>query len=126
VSSDRIHRRTSDLVDSMSEEARAELARNMTGKPATVPDPAFRRTVRVPPDPGKAGQPDPELEEQVARVTADLQRTERRLYQLERSVTKSRYQMVEGGAPSARAARLESRARRLERRLRALRAAAAE
>ena len=53
---------------------------------------------------------------------ADLHRTERRLYQLDRFTSRPRYAMTSAGGPTGRYARLLSRANRLERKLRALRA----
>jgi HPt (histidine-containing phosphotransfer) domain-containing protein len=123
---DGVSRRTSDRVDGMSDEARAELAQRMAGRPSVVPDAPARRPVTLPYGPIRPGtaELDEETAELVARVSADLHRTERRLYQLDRSSSRSRYQMVEGGSPSARYTRLASRARRLERQLRRLRSLA--
>jgi hypothetical protein len=55
------------------------------------------------------------------RLQTELSRTERRLHQIERRLTSSRYQMGEGGRPTGRYARLARRADRLERQLRSLR-----
>jgi hypothetical protein len=119
----RLYARTSDRVDQMSEEARAELARNLAGrKDAGVPDERVRGPIAIPYS-GSARVSAAEEEEaaaEVARLSADLHRTERRLHQIERATTSSRYQMGEGGTPSARYVRLERRARRLERKLRGL------
>ena len=109
---DRLHARTSERVDRMSDEARAEIARNFAAKRAIVAEPRFGRGAEA---------AEAELAAEVARVRADLQRTERRLDRLERASSGGRYQLSTGGMPSGRYARLLTRAERLERRLRALR-----
>jgi hypothetical protein len=122
----RLYSATSDRVDEMSEESRAELARNLAGHKAAVPDRGLggsKSPIAVPyVGSGRIGAAEEEeVAAEVARLSADLHRTERRMHQIERSMTSSRYQMGEGGAPSARYTRLERRARRLERQLRSLR-----
>ena len=118
----RLYARTSDRVDQMSEEARAELARNLAGRKEAVPDAALRGPIAIPyTGSGRvSAAEEEEIAAEVARLSADLHRTERRLHQIERATTSSRYQMGEGGTPSARYVRLERRARRLERKLRGL------
>ena len=109
----------------MSEESRAELARNLAGRRKSVPDRGLGKTTSPIAIPylgsGRLGSAvEEEAAAEVARLSADLHRTERRMHQIERSMTSSRYQMGEGGAPSARYMRLERRARRIERQLRSL------
>ena len=107
----------------MSDEARAELARNLAGrKGAAVPDAGIRGPISIPySGSGRvSAAEEEEIAAEVERLSADLHRTERRLHQIERASTSSRYQMGEGGAPSPRYIRLERRARRLERQLRGL------
>jgi hypothetical protein len=101
--------RTSDRVAGMSDEERAELARDLARRTASVPDTPARRAPDAP-DPAAAA----------VRLTAELHRTERRLDRLDRSISHSRYQIGSGSA-SGRYARLVSRARRLERQLRSFR-----
>jgi hypothetical protein len=114
--------RTSDRVAEMSDELRADIARDLAGRRDTVPDQPVRRRLTTPYEAGRrADTADAEVEAPAARIAADLHRTERRLYQLERGSTSSRYQMHEGGPPSGRYARLLRRAEQLERQLRALR-----
>ena len=117
----RLYAHTSDRVDEMSEEARAELARNLAGRKDAVPD-AGLRAIAIPyTGSGRvSAAEEEEIAAEVERLSADLHRTERRLHQIERATTSSRYQLGEGGAPSPRYIRLERRARRLERQLRAL------
>ena len=105
----------------MSEEARAELARNLAGRRDVLPDESGRRSVTsYTATHGIAD--DPEAAAEAVRIAADLQRTERRMYRLERSMSRSRYQMGDGsGSPTGRYARLQRRADRLERKLRRLR-----
>jgi hypothetical protein len=120
----RLYARTSDRVDEMSEEARAELARNLAGrKDGAVPDAGISGPIAIPyTGSGRvSAAEEEEIAAEVERLSADLHRTERRLHQIERASTSSRYQMGEGGSPSARYVRLERRARRLERQLRSLR-----
>lgn len=109
---DRLHARTSERVEGMSDEARAEIARNIAGRRAVVVEPRFGRGAEA---------AEAELAAEAARIRADLSRTERRLDRLERAATGSRYQMGTGSGPAGRYARLLTRAERLERRLRALR-----
>jgi hypothetical protein len=118
----RLYAHTSDRVDEMSEEARAELARNLAGRKASVPDPRLRGPIAIPyTGSGRvSAAEEEEIAAEVERLSADLHRTERRLHQIERASTSSRYQMGEGGTPSTRYTRLERRARRLERQLRSL------
>jgi hypothetical protein len=119
----RLYAHTSDRVDEMSEEARAELARNLAGrKDASVPDKRPRGPIAIPyTGSGRVSvAEEEEIAAEVERLSADLHRTERRLHQIERATTSSRYQMGEGGTPSPRYVRLERRARRLERQLRSL------
>jgi hypothetical protein len=119
----RLYARTSDRVEQMSDEARAELARSLAGrKGGTVPDAGIRGPISIPyTGSGRvSAAEEEEIAAEVARLSADLHRTERRLHQIERATTSSRYQMGEGGSPSARYIRLERHARRLERRLRGL------
>ena len=119
----RLYARTSDRVDEMSEEARAELARNLAGRNGgSVPDAGIRGPISVPySGSGRVSAAEEEqIAAEVARLSADLHRTERRLHQIERASTSSHYQLGEGGAPSPRYVRLERRARRLERQLRGL------
>jgi hypothetical protein len=119
----RLYARTSDRVDQMSEEARAELARNLAGRKAgSVPDAGARGPIAIPyTGSGRISvAEEEEIAAEVERLSADLHRTERRLHQIDRVNTSSRYQMGEGGSPSPRYVRLERRARRLERQLREL------
>ena len=107
----------------MSEEARAELARNLSGKKGeTVPDAGLRsaRRLTTPYAITHGSLEEAEVAEKVVRLKADLHRTERRIDQIERSATSSRYQMAEGSGPTGRHARLLRRARRIERQLRSL------
>jgi hypothetical protein len=122
----RISRETIDRVDGLTEEARTELARSFAGR-VLGPDlgGGKARDHRDPiaiPYPGRGGQTVEEIEreEAIARVTADLHRTHRRLDRIERTNTGGRYQVGGASAPSGRYARLLSRAHRLERELRAL------
>ena len=99
----------------MSDEERAELARKIAGHPGYIaPDPQIREERR-----DKRRTEDPAALAEIARLTAELHRTERRMDRIDRMNAPSRYQ-VGSGAPSGRYARLESRARRLERQLRSL------
>jgi hypothetical protein len=119
----RLYARTSDRVDQMSEEARAELARNLARrKGEAVPDAGIPGPIAIPyTGSGRvSAAEEEEVAAEVARLSADLHRTERRLHLIERATTSSRYQMGEGGSPSPRYVRLERRARRLERQLREL------
>jgi hypothetical protein len=119
----RLHAHTSDRVDAMSEEARAELARKLGGrKGGAAPSAATRGPIAIPyRDSGRVSvAEEEEVAAEVARLSADLHRTERRLHQIDRGSTKSRYQMVAGGSPTTRYVRLERRARRIERQLRGL------
>jgi hypothetical protein len=106
--------RTSDRVRDMSDEERVDLHRKISGHPGYyIPEPAHEESSR------RKGPQDPAAAAEIARLTTELRRTERRMDRLERLNTPSRYQLG-GGTPSARYMRLESRARRLERQLRAL------
>ena len=121
---DRVYKGTNERVDQMSEEARAELARNLAGRHGeTVPDAGLRRRPALTPPYAitHGSLEEAEIAEQVVRLQADLHRTGRRLYNIERSLTKSRYQMGDGGRPTGRYARLLRRQSRLERQLRSLR-----
>jgi hypothetical protein len=109
---DRQHVRTSERVERMSDEARAEIARTIAAGRGLVADPRFGRLAEA---------EEAALAEERARVKADLHRTERRLIRLARSGGGGRYQMGAGSGPKGRYARLLSRADRLERRLRSLR-----
>jgi hypothetical protein len=112
----RLAGRTSDRVREMSDEERRELARKIAGHPGYItPDPDSRDQRRE-----KKRTEDPATLAEIARLTTELRRTERRLDRLDRMNTPSRYQVGTAGPPSGRYARLESRARRLERQLRAL------
>lgn len=124
----RISRQTIDHVDGLSEEARAELARNFAGPRTPGPDlgggkaRARRGPIAIPYS-GRGGvlsEEEAEREEAIARVSADLSRTNRRLDRIERASSGSRYQLGPASAPSGRYARLLSRADRLERQLRSL------
>ena len=117
----RLHDRTTARIDGMSDEERAELHRDLSGRKPTVPDEGLRRVAT--PNYGvlRTAEEEAEVAAKVARLQADLHRTNRRLHQIERSTTSSRYQLGEGPPPSGRHARLLSRAKRLERQLRALR-----
>jgi hypothetical protein len=123
---DQIARRTIDRVDGLSDETRAELARSFADK-QLGPDlgGGKERGGRSPitlPFPGRGQTPEEaELEEAIARVSADLHRTNRRLHRIERANTGGRYQVGSASAPSGRYARLLGRADRLERELRSLR-----
>ena len=106
----------------MSEEARAELARNLAGRRDVLPDESGRRSLTTSYTATHGIADDPEAAAEAVRIAADLQRTERRMYRLERSMSRSRYQMGDGGsAPTGRYARLQRRAGRLERKLRTFR-----
>jgi hypothetical protein len=127
-----ISRQTIDRVDGLTDEARAELARSFADK-ELGPDlgGGKERRGRSPlafPFSGRTGESaeEAEREEAIARVTADLHRTNRRLDRIERTSTGSRYQMGRASAPSGRYARLLTRADRLERELRKLRALSRE
>jgi hypothetical protein len=100
-----------DRAREMSDAERVDLARKIAGHPGY-----FFPEER---DDERAGHLDPATAAEIARLTAELRRTERRMDRLERLNAPSRYQ-VGSGTPSARYMRLESRARRLERQLRAL------
>lgn len=115
--------RTTDRVAEMSDEARAELARELAGRGKTVADAPFRRVAVVPDTPLRRSPEitDPAAAAAILRLEAELHRTERRLERVERSFTRSRYQTGSDAPPSGRYARLLSRAERLERQLRALR-----
>jgi hypothetical protein len=115
---------TSDRVAGMSDEERAELARKMAAEQRAVPDASTQSPVVLPYRPSRRAQEalDEETEVAIVRVGADLHRTERRLQQLDRKSSRSRYQMTTGSGPTGRYARLLRRADRLERQLRALRA----
>jgi hypothetical protein len=119
----KVSARTSDRVARMSDEARAELARNIAERRAAGGDVPERKATVSPLKPARRGAtvPEPEADAAAVRIAADLQRTERRIQQIERSFSSSRYQMAEGGPPSGRYARLLRRANRLERQLRTLR-----
>ena len=124
MASDRVSAHTSDRVDTMSDEARAELARSFADKKAGVTDEGFRRAVLTPYE--SAGRAGHALDEEAAaaevvRLTAELNRTNRRLDRMERSFSHGRYQTGSAAPPSGRYARLMSRAERLERELRSLR-----
>jgi hypothetical protein len=98
----------------MSDEERVDLARKIAGHPGYFfPEEPTEESGR------KGGPLDPATAAEIARLTAELRRTERRMDRLERLNAPSRYQPG-SGHPSARYMRLESRARRLERQLRAL------
>jgi hypothetical protein len=107
--------RTTKRVGGMSETERADVARKLAGRRDVVSDPPYKRSG------AKAAAAEAARAEEAARVEAELHRTERRLWRLERTSTKSRYQMSTGGPPSGRYARLISRADRLERKLNRLR-----
>ena len=117
----RLHDRTTARIDGMSDQERAELHRDLSGRGAIVPDAGLRRVAT--PNYGvlRTAEEEAEVAAKVARLQADLHRTNRRLHQIERSMTSSRYPLGEGPPPSGRHARLLSRAKRLERQLRALR-----
>lgn len=119
----RVSARTSDRVAQMSDEARAELARNIAERRAAGADVPERKATGTAANPVRriAAVPEPEAAAAAVRIAADLKRTERRIHQIERSFGSSRYQMAEGGPPSGRYARLVRRANQLERQLRALR-----
>jgi hypothetical protein len=111
----RLAGRTSDRVREMSDEERRELARKIAGHPGYIaPEPDPREERRE-----KRHLEDPATLAEIARLTAELHRTERRMDRIDRMSSHSRYQ-VGTSAPSGRYARLESRARRLERQLRSL------
>src|SRR5829696_1008354 len=96
--------RTTKRVGQMSEAERGDVARKLAGRRDIVADPVYRH-------PGPQADADEAARaEAAARVEAELHRTERRLWRLERTSTKSRYQMSSGGPPSGRYARLISRA----------------
>src|SRR4051812_29533231 len=98
----RVDAHTSDRVERMTDEAREDLARKLAGRRRGVTDEGFRSPVVVPYVSGRGTAADDELAGEVARLTAELQRTERRLDRIERLSTRSRYQMTGGGSPSAR------------------------
>lgn len=105
----------------MSEKAREELARNLAGSKSFVREVPPRKAVRIRQTPAELAAQDAEAAAAVLRLTAELQKTERRLDRLDRSFTHSRYQTGGASLPTGRHARLLSRASRLERQLRALR-----
>jgi hypothetical protein len=106
----RLTARTSERVAGMTDDERADLARALARRKA-VPRavPPTRLT-----EPQQA-----ERARAAARLTVELQKTERSIVRLERTITRSRYQ-VGTSAPTGRYARLLRRADRLERQLRAL------
>src|SRR4051794_32018492 len=118
LTSEQVPHRLADLagdrVRVMSDEERVDLARKLAGHPGYF-FPEEDEHERG----GGKGQLDPATAAEIARLTAELRRTDRRMDRLERLTAPSRYQ-VGSGTPSARYMRLESRARRLERQLRAL------
>jgi hypothetical protein len=117
----RISRQTIDRVDGLSDESRAELARNFASTGGPLASGGATSPIAIP-FPGRGGQTaeEAEREEAIARVSADLHRTNRRLHRIERTSSGGRYQVGGASAPSGRYARLLSRADRLERELRAL------
>jgi hypothetical protein len=122
MASERVSPHTSDRVDTMSDEARAELARSFADKKRGVTDEGFRKAVTTPYESaGRAHELDEETAAEVVRLTAELNRTNRRLDRMERGVSHGRYQTGSAAPPNGRYARLLSRVERLERELRALR-----
>ena len=119
----KLHQRTTARIDGMSDEERVELARNLAERRSAGLSEPVRRIAATPDTPSHraAATGKPADTDAITRLTADLRRTHRRLDQIERTSTSSRYQLGEGSAPSGRYARLLSRANRLERQLRALR-----
>lgn len=117
----RVSARTSERVAKMSDDKRAELARDLAGRTNTVSDARIRRAASIPHEPGRQGTENADAAAAAVRLAADLRGTERRLDRLERSFTPSRYQTTRGGAPTGRYARLLRRADQIERQLRALR-----
>jgi len=120
----RVSRGTSDRVANMSDAEREELARDFVERKSGVPDAPFRRAVTVTDAVVRraAVTDEAEVAEAVARLTAELHRTERQLHRIERSAPGgSRYQVGSASPPSGRHARLLSRADRIERELRKLR-----
>lgn len=115
----RVSARTGARVAGMSEEERAEIARKLAGRGKRVDEAAPRQAARALAGPPPAVNEDASAA--VLRLTAELNRTERRLDRMERAATGGRYQIGGDGAPSGRYARLLSRADRLERQLRSLR-----
>ena len=124
ASVDRIHARTSERVAQMSDEERAELARELARRKQGVADVGFRRA-GAQDSPAPYGPAAPALDDDkaaaAARIVAELRSTERRLDRLERSATPTRYQGGPASPPTGHYDRLLSRAARLERKLRDLR-----
>ena len=119
---DRVSARTSKRVAEMGDSERNALARELARRKAALLDPPIRPVVRRPDvrtPPAQA--PDEEREQEVARVTEELRKTQRHLDRLDRSFTPSRYGGAGAYPGGARYARLLSRADRLERELRSLR-----
>lgn len=101
----------------MSDEERAELARRLAERKAAGPQGPVRKATKLPRVPVRPDEPDPGVAAAVARLTAELRRTERRLDRLERTVTHNRYQSGGPGLPYGLHLRLLTRADRLEREL---------
>ena len=117
----RVSARTSERVDAMSDQARAELARNIAERKGAVHDGSSRRVLTPPSKGGRSAAEEEEVAAAVLRLTTELHRTERRLYRLERTFAHGRYQTGSASPPTGRHARLLSRASQLERELRSLR-----
>jgi hypothetical protein len=118
---DKVSALTSDRVAEMSDQDRATLARDIAGRRSTGGGTVRKPPVTLPYTPARGAAEDAEAAAQAMRLQSELGRTERRLHQIERRLTSSRYQMREGGRPTGRYARLARRADRLERQLRSLR-----
>ena len=108
-----LHQETTDRVDSMTDEARVDLHRDLAGWKK-----AFPNATPAPAPDAKTVATDEEIAAAVARVAAELRRTHRQVDRLERLMMR-RYG---SSAPYGRHARLLSRIERLERLERGLRA----
>ena len=107
----------SSRVAAMTDQERVALFNCIAGRMPTVTDRGFRSSGTAP----YGAPPREDVGKEVARLTAQLRRTERRLDHMDRGSARSRYQMSEpSGRPSARYSLLVRRADRIERRLRAL------